>query len=378
MQSYASFRDAAAEGIRQANCDPVRAEDFPAAHATPRSACLDGVGSADAVVLVLGTRYGFVSPSGLSATEEEYEHAKDAHKRIFVFVEEIGERESKQNAFVNKVQDYVAGHWRKSFCNPEDLANLVQVAVTAADLESTSGQDGRARGRIEDALAHRPAESEGIVWLQAVWTTPRDEEVVDPLALGDSSFLRQVQRLAHDCEPPLFEYEQPKRALVRTSRLQIAQGGTDNWRDAQSRVVVEIQIDGTVSVAQNVTRTDTREAANGGFFDMYFLDPDVVRTRLERAWSFVTSWWHDFDSYLRHDPLIYTVAMHDVGTRRFAPTPRQTEGGVTIPPLCPENPLLVFESARTVSCAACAQSGAEIERTIKLLERRFQEWENRW
>jgi len=71
MQDYARFRDAAAEGIRQAGCDPVRAEDFPAAHTSPRTACLDGVRSADAVVLLLGGRYGFVGPSGFAATEEE-------------------------------------------------------------------------------------------------------------------------------------------------------------------------------------------------------------------------------------------------------------------------------------------------------------------
>ena len=33
MDSYKNFRDAASEGIRQAGCEPVRAEDFPAASA---------------------------------------------------------------------------------------------------------------------------------------------------------------------------------------------------------------------------------------------------------------------------------------------------------------------------------------------------------
>lgn len=72
MDGYAAFRDATAEGIRKAGADAVRAEDFPAAGHSPRNACLDGVQSADALVLILGERYGFVGPPGKAATEEEY------------------------------------------------------------------------------------------------------------------------------------------------------------------------------------------------------------------------------------------------------------------------------------------------------------------
>ena len=75
MEGYEAFRDAAAEGIRRAGCDPVRAEDFPASSTSPRNACLDGVRSADALVLLLGSRYDWIAPSGISATEEEHLHS---------------------------------------------------------------------------------------------------------------------------------------------------------------------------------------------------------------------------------------------------------------------------------------------------------------
>ena len=113
MEGYKNSRDAASEGIRQAGCEPVRAEDFPAATAFPRNSCLDGVRSADAVVLLLGKRYGFVGPSGLAATEEEYDQAQKNHMPIFVFLQD-GEREAEQQKFINKVQGYVDGHWRKA------------------------------------------------------------------------------------------------------------------------------------------------------------------------------------------------------------------------------------------------------------------------
>ena len=378
MENYAVFRDATAEGIRHAGCDPICAEDFPAADASPRTACLDGVRSADALVLLLGARYGFVGSSGLSATEEEYEEARSARKRVLVFLEKVNVREPRQEALISKVQDYVTGHWRKTFCGPDELASLVQEAVAAADFQSTSGHEARTRGRIEAALARRPAESQGIVWLHAAWTTPRDEEVIDPLDLGDGSFQRQVQRLAHECEPPLFAYEEPKQVVAAISLLRIKQGDPDNWRDARSLAVLEMHVDGTLSVAQNVTSTEARADVMDGTFDMYFIDPSVVRTRLERAWSFAAAWWKDHDPYLRHDPLLYTVALHDVGARTFAPAPRETGGGISIPPECPESPLVAYDGPRTVSRTECADPNAEIDRAIKLLERRFQEWENRW
>ena len=378
MENYAAFRDTATKSIRRAGCDPVRAEDFPGAHTSPRTACLDGVRSADALVLLLGERYGFVGPSGLSATEEEYEEARSAHKRVLVFLEDVDVRESRQEVFVSKVQDYVTGHWRKTFREADELASLVQEAVAAADLQSTSGHEARTRGRIEAALARRPAKSQGIVWLHTAWTTPRDEEVIDPLDLGDGSFQRQVQRLAHECEPPLFAYEEPKQVGAATSLLRIEQGDPDNWRDARSLAVLEMHADGTLSVVQNVTGTEARTGVMDGQFDVYFIDPSVVRTRLERAWSFAAAWWKNHDPYLRHDPLLYTVALHDVGARAFAPAPRETGGGMTIPPECPESPLVAFDSPRTVSRTECAGPNAEIDRAIKLLERRFQEWENRW
>ena len=65
MEDYRGIRDAASRGIRQAGCEPVRAEDFSAASASPRNACLDGVRSTDALVLLLGAHYGFVGPAGL-------------------------------------------------------------------------------------------------------------------------------------------------------------------------------------------------------------------------------------------------------------------------------------------------------------------------
>ena len=378
MEDYGGIRDAANQGIRQAGCEPIRAEDFSAASISPRNACLDGVRSADALVLLLGARYGFVGPSGLAATEEEYEQARRNHKHIFVFLQDSVSREPRQQVFVDKVQNYVDGHWRKVFRDPEHLTELVRDAAKAADMDQEPLYQSQARTRIDAALNRRPPVTQYIVWLQTVWTTSRDEEVIDPLDLGKVAFQRQFQRLSHECEPPLFTYNQSKRVAVETALLRFEQGDFTAWDEAQDLAIVEIHTDGTLVTVQNVTGTEARTNNSEGWFDMYFLDPNVVRARLNQSWSVATAWWKALDPYRRHDPLFYKVAVYDIGTRHFAPVPRHHGSSITIPPESTEDPLVVFDKPRQVARADVDAPDTEINRIVTLLERRFQQWTNRW
>ena len=381
MEDYGDIRDAASDGIRQAGCEPVRAEDFSAASVSPRNACLDGVRSADALVLLLGARYGFLGPSGLAVTEEEYDEARKNHKQVFVFLQDGVSREPQQQAFADRVQHYVDGHWRKVFDDPADLRELVRGAVAAADLARVPGHRAKAETRIRSTLNRRPPEAQHIVWLQTLWTTLRDEEVVDPLDLGDGAFQRRVQRVAHECEPPLFDYEERKRVLAETSTLRVEQGDFDSWGDVRDLAIVEIHADGTLVTAQNLTCTESRAhdgmTAASHMFDMYFLDPDVVRVRLNEAWSFASAWWANLDPHLRHEPLLSAVAVHDIGARNFAPVPDHPGNSITIPRECPENPLVVFDKPRQISRTGLDAAG-ESERVVRLLGRRFEQWTNRW
>ena len=378
MEDYGGFRDAASHGIREAGCEPVRAEDFSAASVSPRNACLDGVRSADALVLLLGGRYGFLGPSGLAATEEEYDEARRHHKHIFVFLQRGVSREPRQQAFVNRVQDYVDGHWRKVFDDAEDLSELVRDAVTAAELAQVPGHQAKAEARIHAALNRRPLETQDVVWLQTIWTTLRDEEVVDPLDLGEGEFQRRVQRVAHECEPPLFAYEESKRLSAETSLLRVEQGDFDAWSEARNLAIVEIHTDGTLVTRQNVTGTEPRTNDLASGFDMYFLDPDTVRARLAQAWAFAAAWWQDSDFHRRHEQLAYSVAVYDIGARTFASPTTHRGHSITIPPECPENPLVVLDKPRQVSRPGLTAPDPEIERVVTLLGRRFSQWTNRW
>ena len=317
MTGYEEYREAARAGIRQARCDAVLAEDFAAQGTSSRNACIDGVQSADALVLLLGPRYGWVAPSGRSATEEEYQEAIRRHIPILVFVQDGISREPDQQGFVTKVEDYIHGHFRKSFQSPDDLRRLVKEAVMERDLEAVPQHLAGAEGRIREALDRRPPDNQHSVWMKTAWTTLRNEEVVDPLTLTHDDFKNQVLRLGHDCEPPLFRYERSKQREASASRLSIIQGALRGAMADEDATAVAIHAEGTLTVLQNVTGNRSGHDPNLSFVMMYRLDPNVVCDRLERAWSFGAAWWNLHDRFLRHDSLLYNVGLYDIGRRSF-------------------------------------------------------------
>ena len=377
MTTYEEYREAARAGIRQANCDAVLAEDFAAQSSSSRNACIDGVQSADALVLLLGPRYGWVAPSGRSATEEEYQEARRQRMPILVFVQGGVTREADQQAFVDRVEDYIHGHFRKSFQDSEDLKQLVEEAVMERNWGNAPRNLEGAEERIRTALDLRPPDNQHSVWMKTVWTTLRNEEVVDPLTLTDGAFQNQVLRLGHECESPLFSYEQPKRMEASASRLSIVQGAGRGAMADEDASVVAIHADGTLTVLQNVTGSQSGHDPNLHLVAMHRLAPGIVGDRLERAWSFATAWWDLHDRFLRHDSLLYNVGLYDIGHRSFEdPGDHSWGAGLPVPPECPNNPLIVLSPGRRVVRSSLNAPGPEITRTIRMIELRFREWAN--
>lgn len=377
MKGYQEYREAARAGIRWAGCAPVLAEDFPAQAVSPRSACLDGVQSADALVLLLGQRFGWVAPSGRSATEEEYREARRQHMPIHVFVQDGGSTEPDQQRFIAEVEDYTQGHFRRSFRTSTELKRLVKEAVMSADLGGVSRTGNVADGRIRAALNRRPPDTQHSVWMKTVWTTLRDEEAVDPIKLSDHAFKQRVLRIGHECEPPLFSYEQSKQSEATASWLRIVQRTSRATMPHEDATILTIHSDGTLTVEQIVTEHDSSLNHNLDIVRMYRLDPNVVRDRLSRAWSFAAGWWNEHDRFLRHDTMLYNVGLYDIGHREFQdPEDHRRNSGVTIPPECPHNPLVVLNQSKRLSRSGLNSPGDQISRIIKIVELRFREWAN--
>ena len=81
------------------------------------------------MVLVVGERYGFITEHGLSATEDEFNHAQALGRPIFVFVQNAAQREPEQHAFIERVQgSWGEGAFTAFFDNPGQLGFAVEGA----------------------------------------------------------------------------------------------------------------------------------------------------------------------------------------------------------------------------------------------------------
>lgn len=125
---FEAERAAARSAITTLRNEPVMAEDFGAQPTSPQVACLQGLRSADLVILILGDRYGDVQDSGLSATHEEYREARES-KPIIAFVREGLSAELAQQALIKEVEEWEGGLLRGSFADAEELRTLITQAL---------------------------------------------------------------------------------------------------------------------------------------------------------------------------------------------------------------------------------------------------------
>lgn len=371
---YRLIRDAAARGIARAGCEPIRAEDFPAAHVKPRNACLDAVASCDGVVLILGASNGNITETGYSATEDEYREAVRLRKRIYVFLERV-RRDERQEEFVRSITGYIDDNWRKTFSTPDELEKLVEDALRKDGVLGMSADaEQKAAARLEAAFHKRPRDATGLTLLHIIWTTLRDEVVVPPTRLRSEEFQESIQMLAHTGKTRLFTYEEAKEVQTTSSFLHITQGKSWNGRGGADTVVLDLFTEGTLSVLLNVTGLTDRDPHDLMSSLMNYIDPDDVRTRLQQAWGFARALWHSLDEYERHSQLLYNAALHNIGHRRFQKAPQgRGRNSFVYPRMQDPGSVFVYDRPRLIARSDLENSEAETDEIMAMLQIRFDE-----
>ena len=126
------YRDAVEGALRDLEVDGKRFEAWPSTPGAPIGKCLEEVRSSDALVLILGDRYGTVAPGSLSVTHLEYREAigSSPRKPIFAYVLPPDRREARQEAYVKEVE---RSQYRSCVrvTTPEGLAEQVRLSFLA-------------------------------------------------------------------------------------------------------------------------------------------------------------------------------------------------------------------------------------------------------
>lgn len=206
------------------------AEYFPAEPSTPRAACLRGVRESDAMVLILGERYGTVQTTGLSATHEEYNEARERIP-VYVFIERRDDYEDNQRKFMAAVQYWNSGHLADYFTSPPQLQRLVAQAI------NQSGERTQLTTADRDSLLDRTsslaeAQSEKSYLFRAGNTTLSvalvgypTHQIISATALESAQFQEAIEQAAIYGEHRLFERHIGTEPTVRLDEIEIVQNG---------------------------------------------------------------------------------------------------------------------------------------------------------
>jgi len=126
------YRDAVENALCALEIEGKRFEAWPSSPQAPIGKCLEEVRSSDALVLILGDRYGAEAPGSLSATHLEYKEAVglSPRKPIFAYILQSDRREPRQEAFVKEVE---ASQFRSCVrvSSAESLAKQVKLSFLA-------------------------------------------------------------------------------------------------------------------------------------------------------------------------------------------------------------------------------------------------------
>lgn len=205
--------------------EPIMAEDFGAQASSPQVACLQGVREADAVVLILGPRYGAKQPSGRSATHEEYLEGR-GRKPILAFVRE-GERDEDQDALIQEAGRWQGGLFWNPFSTPEQLGGLVTRDLHRHELvHAVAPLDTDALARRAPALLPERTNnhySSDLSLHLAIAAGPQGE-ILRPAELEDEELASAMQQQAMFAPSPIFDKKLGADCQFREDALAIFQG----------------------------------------------------------------------------------------------------------------------------------------------------------
>ncbi len=369
-EDYQHIRQAAREAVLKASALPIGFEDFPALNKSSRNVCLDGVRDCDVYVGIVGARYGWITPSGLSATEEEFNEAVHLGKRRLIFVEEIDHREEKQEAFVRRVGDYQSGRFWKKFKTLEDLKMILEAGLKEVFITLTKGlSESQIEDRLKKEILAPPSYSHDQAWLITAAMPDSQASLTEDASFNDEKFAKQVFHVGQDGEPPVFEIELGKNKALKEDHWLLEKKEKQHWHERLRLSIVRLYLDACVVIGMNLTGRET-EGSGDHLSEILYIYPDMVQEIANAQLSFLGRLYDRFDPHLRWDRIALMSALHNIGHRNFA----KPKPGLTSHPMSMRSntgPFLAFEAPKILERNQLNQPGygrglrASFERILK-------------
>ncbi len=240
IYGYEDYRDGVAEIIEGLGYDAIRSEDFPAQPNTPQQACLQAVRESDVMVLLLGAKYGKIQPSGLSATQEEYEEAERVAKQVLVFIESNTDPDQEQKQFIDdNVKSWNSGKMLKYFSNLTDLKSKVMRSLHRLALDNAGPFDSssltkRAENLIKDDITNR----NDPLLLFSLVGSPKNQ-IIRPAVLDNFDFQQRIVQYAEKAEYSVLESIGGTKISIRNTHLILQQSFANINLSQDGEIVIQ-------------------------------------------------------------------------------------------------------------------------------------------
>lgn len=204
---YEEYREAVVEGVEALGYQASRSETFPARPDTPQQACLREVRDSDLMILLLGERYGAKQESGLSATHEEYNEAKNSNKPVLVFIEADIKPELHQEAFIKQLENWTSGRTIQRFSDAKKLSIQIIKSLRELDIQQNSLiSEDNATERAKILLSAYNVNYRPRLLFGLVVSPPK--QIFRPSDLDGPSFREKIRRCGEKGDFPILKKEQ--------------------------------------------------------------------------------------------------------------------------------------------------------------------------
>jgi hypothetical protein len=276
MSGFEQYRNAARRAVTTLRNEAVMAEDFGAKPNSSQIACLQGVRSADVVVLILGSDYGFVpAGSAISATHQEYREARET-KPIMAFVQQGIDPSPEQKVFIDEVQAWERGLFRSEFTNADDLNSAITRALYDYALNIAVGPVDQEQLVLNAAALISPGkqtDSSSTLLKIAIVGGPI-QRILRPMQMEDVALGEHFQQSALFGENRLFDRTKGSIVKLDGADLVVAQE-----RGASIRLTEQ------GALVFRLSPEDTVSGDRMGFGSMVVIE-EIVKERLGAALGF--------------------------------------------------------------------------------------------
>lgn len=195
INDFEEYRHAAKRAVEIMGDKPIMSEDFGARPCSPGKTCVTEVETSDVYIVVLGEKYGFVTPEGISVTQAEYRGAKGLGKPILAFIKKC-EMEAKQGRFRQEVEGYQEGLFRGTFSSPEELKEeIIKSLRLLGQFQNAVSEDAFKEKMTQSlSIVSNYTVNNGPQLIIGIWPNPpRDIDIVDVEHQLDSVFTKMCQ-----------------------------------------------------------------------------------------------------------------------------------------------------------------------------------------